>query len=214
LGQDAKVEASEESARERVLAAQALAGSAEAFRGLVELYHRPILTFVGRMVGDRGLADDLAQDVFLRAWRHLGEYDPSRKFSSWLFKIAHNRTIDQLRRSKLRFTLPLGVDDDEEGIKDVAAPEEASSPLRQAEAAELQRLVQESLSGLRPSYREILLLRFEQDMQYDEIAGVLGVALGTVKVQLHRARKALARELQRRGIEPPAAFASSGDGPE
>lgn len=209
------MEASEASAKERVLAAQALAGSADAFRGLVELYHRPILSFVSRMVGgDGSLADDLAQDVFLRAWRHLGEYDPSRKFSSWLFKIAHNRTIDQLRRSKLRFTLALGVDEDEEGIGDVAAPEEQSSPLRQAEAAELQRLVQESVAGLRPAYREILLLRFEQDMQYDEIAGVLGIALGTVKVQLHRARKALARELQRRGVEPPAAFAGSGDRPE
>jgi RNA polymerase sigma-70 factor (ECF subfamily) len=209
------VEASEQSAKERVLAAQALAGSAEAFRGLVELYHRPILGFVSRMVGgDLSLADDLAQDVFLRAWRHLGEYDPSRKFSSWLFKIAHNRTIDQLRRAKLRFTLPLGVDEDEEGIGDVAAPEESSSPLRRAEAAELQRLVQESVAGLRPAYREILLLRFEQDMQYDEIAGVLGIALGTVKVQLHRARKALARELRRRGVEPPAAFAEGGDRPE
>lgn len=209
------MEASEESAKERVLAAQAVAGSAEAFRGLVELYHRPILSFVARMVGgDLSLADDLAQDVFLRAWRHLGEYDPSRKFSSWLFKIAHNRTIDQLRRSKLRFTLPLGLDEDEEGIGDVAAPEEQSSPLRQAEAAELQRLVQESVAGLRPAYREILLLRFEQDMRYDEIAGVLDIALGTVKVQLHRARKALARELQRRGVAPPAAFAESGDRPE
>lgn len=199
---------------EKALAAQALAGSAEAFRGLVELYQRPILSFVTRMVGNAELADDLAQDVFLRAWRHLADYDPARKFSSWIFKIAHNRTIDQLRRQKLRRTVSLGDpdDDDDDGMGQVPAPEEGSSPLRQAESAELQRLVQEAIADLRPSYREILLLRFEQDLQYDEIAVVLGIALGTVKVQLHRARKALARELQRRGVEPPAAFA--GDAPE
>lgn len=199
---------------EKSLAAQALAGSADAFRGLVELYHRPILSFVTRMVGNREMADDLAQDVFLRAWHHLADYDPARKFSSWIFKIAHNRTIDQLRRQKLRTTVSLqGPDeDDDDGLEQVAAPEEASSPLRQAEANEMQRLVQEAVAGLRPNYREILLLRFEQDLQYEEIAAVLGVAVGTVKVQLHRARKALARELERRGVEPPAAFA--GDGPE
>lgn len=212
------MEASEQSLLERVLAERALAGSADAFRSLVELYQRPIHSFVLRMLPDASLADDLAQDVFLRAWRHLGEYDPSRKFSSWLFKIAHNRTIDQLRRQKLRFTFSLDDrGEDDESPREVAAPEEQTSPLRQAESSELQRLVQESIAGLRPAYREVLLLRFEQDLQYDEIAAVLGIALGTVKVQLHRARKALARELQRRGVAPPAAFAvdgAAGDAPQ
>ncbi len=213
------MEASEESLRERFLAQQALAGSADAFRGLVELYQRPILSFVSRMVADASVADDLAQDVFLRAWRHLGDYDPSRKFSSWLFKIAHNRTIDQLRRQKLRFTFSLDDrgEEGDESPREVAAPEEQTSPLRHAESSELRRLVQESIAELRPTYREILLLRFEQDLQYDEIAEVLGIALGTVKVQLHRARKALARELRRRGVAPPAAFAvdaAAGDAPE
>lgn len=207
------MESTDPSLRERVLAERALAGSAEAFRTLVELYHRPILSFVGRMVGgDPALADDLAQDVFLRAWRHLADYDPSRKFSSWLFKIAHNRTIDQLRRGKLRATLSLDGAGEDETPFEVAAPEEGTSPLRHAESAELARLVQQSIAELRPTYREILLLRFEQDLQYDEIAGVLGIALGTVKVQLHRARKALARELERRGVEAPASFAA--DGPQ
>lgn len=213
------MEASEQSLREKVLAERALAGSADAFRVLVELYQRPILSFVGRMVGgDAALADDLAQDVFLRAWSHLADYDPDRKFSSWLFKIAHNRTIDQLRRGRLRATFSLDAAADDEPAFEVAAPEEGSSPLRHVESAELARLVQESIAGLRPSYREVLLLRFEQDLQYDEIAGVLGVALGTVKVQLHRARKALARELERRGVAAPAAFAgglpAAADAPE
>ncbi len=210
------MESTDPSLRERVLAERALAGSAEAFRTLVELYHRPILSFVGRMVGgDPALADDLAQDVFLRAWSHLADYDPSRKFSSWLFKIAHNRTIDQLRRQQAAGDAVARRGRRGRGPFEVAAPEEGTSPLRHAESAELARLVQESIGELRPSYREILLLRFEQDLQYDEIAGVLGIALGTVKVQLHRARKALARELQRRGpwlrprMDPFAA-----DGPE
>lgn len=204
------MEASDQSRKERVLAERALAGSADAFRSLVELYQRPIVSFVSRMVADHSVADDVAQDVFLRAWRHLADYDPSRKFSSWLFKIAHNRTIDQLRRQKVRFTYSLDDHEEDESPRDVAAPEEQTSPLRHAEASELRRLVQESIAGLRPAYREILLLRFEQDLQYDEIALVLGLAIGTVKVQLHRARKALARELQRRGVVAPASFAVDG----
>ncbi len=213
LSEESLSESLRESLRENRLAERARAGSAEAFRTLVELYQRPIFSFVVRMVGDAALADDIAQDVFLRAWRHLADYDPSRKFSSWIFKIAHNRTIDQMRRHKLRRTYALaGADEDDDGMNRVPAPEETSSPLRRAESSELARLVQESIAELRPTYREILLLRFEQSLQYDEIATVLGVALGTVKVQLHRARKALARELMRRGVDAPAAFA--GDGPE
>ncbi|HEY8021858.1 MAG TPA: sigma-70 family RNA polymerase sigma factor, partial [Thermoanaerobaculia bacterium] len=76
-----------------------LAGSQEAFRELVVRFERPVFGLIVRMVGDPETAEDLSQEVFVKAYRALASYDPSRKLSSWLFKIAHNATIDHLRRS-------------------------------------------------------------------------------------------------------------------
>ena len=87
----------ERAAEDAGLVAEALAGSSEAYRVLVERYQRPVLGLVARMVRDPGLAEDLAQEAFVRAFRNLHRFDPGRSFRSWLFKIAHNRTIDHLR---------------------------------------------------------------------------------------------------------------------
>ena len=95
------------------LAASALRGSQDAFRELVKRFERPVYTLVLRMVQDPGTAEDLAQEVFVKAFRRLSTYDPQWKFSSWLFKIAHNTTIDHLRRGTLE-TVPLEPAEDEE----------------------------------------------------------------------------------------------------
>lgn len=177
-----------------------LKGSADAFRRLVERYQRPVLSLVGRMVEDRSAAEDLTQEVFLRAYRHLAEFELGRKFSSWLFRIAHNRTIDYLRRQRLVGWQSLEAEGSDEESYEVFPTDDVASPQRLAESSELRELFRASLAALRPNYREVLLLRFEQDLQYQEIADILGVALGTVKILLHRARKALANELARRGV--------------
>ncbi|MEM8931770.1 MAG: sigma-70 family RNA polymerase sigma factor [Acidobacteriota bacterium] len=184
----------------------ALAGSADAHRQIVERYQRPVLALVGRMVRDPSLAEDIAQEAFVRAFHRLASYDPGRKFSSWLFKIAHNRTIDHLRRRHLK-TVPLEASDSsgDETWEVFEAPEE-EGPGRRAEAAELARALDVALAALRPNYREVLLLRFQGGLAYDEIAEATGRTLATVKVQLHRARKALAKELAARGHAPPEGF--------
>jgi RNA polymerase sigma-70 factor (ECF subfamily) len=193
---------SSEPEKDDVLVERAQGGSADAFRELVERYQRPVLGLIARMVADRGTAEDLAQDVFVRAYRYLADFDRERRFASWLFKIAHNRTIDHLRRQRLVQWLPLEAEGDNEDSYEVLAAPESASPERGAQAGELRELLQAAIAALRPNYREILLLRFEQDLQYHEIADIQGIALGTVKVQLHRARKALAVELRRRGVTP------------
>ncbi|MEM9554334.1 MAG: sigma-70 family RNA polymerase sigma factor [Acidobacteriota bacterium] len=188
------------------LVAATLAGSPDAFRALVERYQRPVLSLIGRMVQDPTLAEDLAQDAFVNAYRRLDTYVPGRKFSSWLFKIAHNRTIDHLRLK--RFDAESLEGDSDDGPRhDPAAPEASVSPHRHAEASELRAAVAAAFERLSPMAREVLSLRFEQGLAYQEIADVTGVTLNTVKVRLHRARKALARELEALGVEAPAAFA-------
>ncbi len=192
--------APEERDNDAELVARVLDGSAAAFRGLVERYQRPVLSVIARMVGDPTLAEDLAQEVFVKAYRKLHTYDPRRKLASWLFKIAHNTTIDHLRRARLD-TVPLETTTaDGEDSWETLRASEAEGPERRAEAAQLIAGLEAALGRLRPSYREILLLRFQQGLAYHEIVEVTGLSMGTVKVRLHRARKRLAAELAKAGF--------------
>lgn len=188
------------------LVTAALQGSPEAHRLLVERYQGPVLALIDRMVRDRALAEDLAQEAFVRAFGHLPSYDLERPFKSWLFKIAHNRAIDHLRLRRPQWVaLEASSSDGEESWEVLEAPRE-QSPDRQAESAELGRVIEESIGALRENYRQVLLLRFQGGLAYHEIADTLGITMASVKVQLHRARKALAAELARRGLEAPEAF--------
>src|SRR5512135_2798003 len=119
------------------LVARALAGREDAYEELVVRYQRPLLSLLGRWLGDRALAEDLAQEVFLKAFRALPSYAPERKFASWLFKIAHNAAIDQLRRRGIA-TEPLEAGEDE-GPDHLAriADERVESPAARHERGEL-----------------------------------------------------------------------------
>lgn len=181
------------------------AAAARASELLVRRFERPLLSLIYRMVRDRELAEDLCQEALLRAFENLHTYEPGRKLSSWLFKIAHNRTLDHLRRRQPRFVdlEPQGADGESFEVLETA-PEE--SPDRHAEGADVARCVEVALGRLTPAYRETLLLRVQAGLAYQEIADVTGRTMATIKVQLHRARKQLARELVTLGVEPPEAF--------
>lgn len=183
------------------LARLALGGSSDAYRRLVRRFERPLLSLIRRMVHDPELAEDLAQEAFVKAFRHLERYDSQRKFSSWLFKIAHNTTLDYLRRRRLD-TVPLEISgDDGDGSWEYLPAPESASPDFRAEQKEVAGAIGRALQGLKPAYREILLLRFQQGFAYHEIAEVTGLKMGTVKVHLHRARKLLAAELEKVGVD-------------
>lgn len=161
----------------------------------MERYERPIFSLVVRMVKDRELAEDLSQETFIKAYRALSSYDRRRKFSSWLFKIAHNATIDHLRRSRIE-TEPLergGPEQTSERpqLEDPASP----SPLAAAESADLGRDLERAMATLRTEYREVIELRLKQGLSYQEIAEIMGTPMGTVKTNIHRARKELAARL-------------------
>lgn len=182
------------------LVKETLKGSEDAFRELVERYQRPIYRLIVRMLRDPARAEDLAQEVFLRAYTHLATYDRKRKFSSWLFKIAHNLTIDALRRGSLP-TVPLDQEakDQDGAIREVADPN-APSGVRRVERSDLRSELERALTALRPSYREVILLRFVEGLSYEEISQATGMPLGTMKTQLHRARRELQEEMRRRGF--------------
>lgn len=184
------------------LVASALGGSQEAFRELVRRFERPVYTLIARMVQDPGTAEDLAQDVFVKAFRRLDSYDPSRKLSSWLFKIAHNTTIDFLRRGAPE-TVPLETDDDDRGdLSAVLADEGSEDPGAAAERRDLGRSLARAIGKLRPEYRLAVVMFYTQGASYQEICEVTGLPIGTVKTNLHRARKQLAREMTAMGWAP------------
>jgi RNA polymerase sigma-70 factor (ECF subfamily) len=182
--------------------AQARAGAQEAYFELVRRYERPLYALIARMVRDTALAEDLSQEVFVKAFRSLDAYDPGRKFSSWLFKIAHNAAIDQLRKRGLD-TQPLETDEEGESepLRTMADPG-AVSPSQRHERLEMAQAMEEAMRRLRPEYREIVVLRFQEDLAYEEIAEVTGLPLGTVKTHIHRARKDLADILGALGYHP------------
>jgi RNA polymerase sigma-70 factor (ECF subfamily) len=185
------------------LVTSALRGSQEAFRELVTRFERPVYSLVLRMVQDPGVAEDLAQEVFVKAFRRLNTYDPQWKFSSWLFKIAHNTTIDHLRRG-VPETVPLetGVEDDRGSLAAVLADETVEDPQAAAERRDLGRALERAISSLRPDYRVAVLMFYVHGASYQEICEATGLPLGTVKTNLHRARKELAQVMGGLGWGP------------
>jgi len=170
-------------------------GSERAYRELVRRYERPIFSLIYRMVRDRELAEDLAQETFVKALNALDSYRPEYKFSSWIFKISNNAAIDHLRRRELD-TLSL------EGSPHAATPDaieatalqigdRGENPLDVVEAKELGGEIEQAIARLRPEYRQCILLRHVEGRAYEEIAEILDLPLGTVKTYIHRARNEL-----------------------
>lgn len=184
------------------LVQRALAGSQDAYRDLLLRYQRPVLSLIRRMVRNSSQAEDLAQEVFLKAFRALGSYDQGRKFSSWLFKIAHNTAIDQLRRKEL-VTVPLETPDrDEPDLVAMLPDASAETPAGRAERRDLAAAIEGAVGSLKPLYREVVVLRYQEGLMYEEIAEVTGLPLGTVKTHLFRARKAMVAHLEAHGWQP------------
>jgi RNA polymerase sigma-70 factor (ECF subfamily) len=180
----------------------ALGGHEPAAREIVRRYQRPVYNLVRRMVRDPGTAEDLAQETFLKIFRSLGTFDPRLRLSAWVLKIAHNTAVDQLRRARISY-VPLEADAGEDDAPPrQIADERALAPDRVVTSAEMADAIGRALDGLRPEYRAALTLRYQEDLDYEEIADVLSLPLGTVKTFLHRGRQALAERLGTEGWGP------------
>jgi RNA polymerase sigma-70 factor (ECF subfamily) len=179
---------------DEALVAQALEGKQEAFTLLVQRYQRRLTGFLAQLVGDLELARELAQEAFLRAWSALARFDSRYRFSTWLFRIAHNLGIDQLRRRRLQ-TVALHRQDANGDEIELALFDAAKDPLGHLENKELAQCLRLTIAELRGEYRELVLLRHFAGLSYQEIAELKGMPLGTVKNKLFRAHSVLRREL-------------------
>lgn len=184
---------------DKELAAHAAKGRESAFRELLTRYERPVFSLIYRMVRDRTLAEDLAQEAFIRAFNAIGSYKPNYKFSNWIFKIANNHTIDYLRKRKLDTVSIHGSphattqEDEERTAVTLEATDE--TPAEYVEHRELGGQIEDAIGELRPEYRTAILLRHVEGHSYDEISEIMDLPLGTVKTYLHRARGELKEAL-------------------
>ena len=180
---------------DRALAALAARGRESAFRELLARYERPVFSLIFRMVRDRTLAEDLVQEAFIRAFNAIDSYDPTYKFSSWIFKIANNHTIDHLRKRQLDTVSihgsPSATSADEQERTRITLESREEQPDKYTESRELAGLMEEAIGQLRPEYRTVVLLRHVEGYAYEEIAETMEIPLGTVKTYLHRARNEL-----------------------
>jgi len=189
-----------------VLIGRVMAGDEVAFGVLARRYEAKLLVYVTQIVSVQEEARDLVQEAFIRVWRNLDQYDSRFRFSTWLFRIAHNLAIDHLRRRREPvISLERGEDDEGDEMR-IDPADVRRGPLGELANRELAEALRREIEKLQPSYRELVVLRHLVGLAYSEIAELKGLPLGTVKNKLFRAhsvlREALGEYLGQVGGQP------------
>ena len=166
----------------------------EDFERLVEANYQRIYGVIYRLVGDPHEAEDLTQDTFVNAYRARDGFRGDSQVYTWLYRIAVNLTKNRVEQLARR-PAPLSVEGD--GEEPPAGPEAPDGPDRQLEQAELGEMVAAAVLRLRPDFREVVILREYEQLSYEQIAGLLGCTVPTVKTRLFRARNLLRRRLSK-----------------
>ena len=170
-------------------AQECLAGNGQAFTRLVERYERPVYNVALRMLRNPEDARDVSQTVFLKAYQGLEKYDPQYKFYSWIYRIAINESLNVLRlRSR------------EAGPVDDQVPSGDPGPAESLAEDSTQREVADAIEHLKPDYRAVIVLKYVADRSYEEIAGILGIEVKTVRSRLFTARQLMKDRLSGRGV--------------
>jgi RNA polymerase sigma factor (sigma-70 family) len=188
---------------DKALVRRALSGEQRAYSELVKRHKRGIERLI-RPITRNATSDeveDLVQEAFTKAFLHLSSYSEEYAFSTWLYRIATNHAIDYLRRKKLSvFSISAppggGGDRGEDESKDFEITDTSWIPEQLMLAEERTSIIEDAINQLPENYKKIIKLRHTDDLEYDEIAKVLNLPMGTVKVHLHRARAALGKMLE------------------
>jgi RNA polymerase sigma-70 factor, ECF subfamily len=180
------------------LLAKAIAGREDGFEELVRRYQRPITNYVYRMVGNYDAALDVTQEVFIKVYNSMSRYSSEYKFSTWLYKIAHNAAIDYLRRNS-NHGQSLETENPD-GSHQLQFESKRPSPEVERQRSEWREEIAAVVKCLPTGYRELILLRHTNDLSYDEIAEITNLPLGTVKNRLFRAREMMRDLFIQRGF--------------
>ena len=172
-------------------------GDRNAFSELVRIHARGVFNVVYRMCGDELIAEDAAQETFIRAWQNLSSYRPQTPLRNWLYRIAFNAGLDMLRKEKR--ILPnaiedLNLSDGQPGLESLVSQQERT------------QLVQKAILSLPDASRAVLVLREYEEMSYQEISSTLDIPVGTVMSRLNYARKLLKDKLEYKSLQVEAEY--------
>ncbi len=162
-------------------------GDDDSFSELLRRYQRPVLNFVYRLLGNETEAEDVAQETFVRAYQHLADFDPRRKFSTWLFALARNAAIDRLRYRQRHPT---------EELSDIAAASLARGPADEAATREIGDEIAAAIQSLSEDQRTAIVLAEYHDLSYAEIAEIMDCSVKSVESRLYRAKAVLREKLR------------------
>ena len=181
---------------EAAIIEQALAGSQRAYTALSDRHRQAVYHIVYKIVRNEETARDLVQETFMKAFSSLASYRSEYRFSTWLYKIAANCSIDYLRKKRidaLSLDRPVETKD---GTVELEVADYSFHPERDLERKQQRINIEEAIDSLPPKYREVIVYRHKDDKSYEEIADLLNVPVGTVKARIFRARELLKKKLR------------------
>jgi RNA polymerase sigma factor (sigma-70 family) len=179
-----------------LLVKRALGGDQDAFGRLKQKYHEAIYGLIYRMIREKDEVEDLTQEAFIKAFTSLSTFNDEYAFSTWLYKIASNNCIDYIRRKKLQtFSIDKPVESKDSDFT-FEVPDSTFEPDRDMISTQRKRFLDEAINSLPPKYRQVIILRHQEEKDYQEIAEILKLPLGTVKAHIFRAREMLNKYLR------------------
>ena len=175
---------------------QAASGSQKAYKKLMDKYQRPLYFHVYRMVKDKEQVEDLVQEAFMKAFKNLDSYNTDYAFSTWLYRITTNHTIDYLRKKKLPTTSIDKPVKTRDGDMQMEIADESEPADRAILRKERKKIVTHAIENLPEKYRQVIEMRHIEELSYQEISEQLDLPLGTVKAHIFRAREMLYKALK------------------
>ncbi len=174
----------------------ALKGDQNAFAKLRHKYHDAIFNLIYRMIREKDEVEDLTQEAFIKAFASLSTFNDEYAFSTWLYKIATNNCIDYIRRKKLQtFSIDKPIESKESDFK-FELPDTSFEPDQELITSQRKKLLEDAINSLPPKYRQVIVMRHQEELEYQEIARILKLPLGTVKAHIFRAREILYKYLR------------------
>ncbi|RBW67801.1 RNA polymerase sigma factor SigW [Bacillus taeanensis] len=171
-------------------------GDQQAFEGIVELYGGRVYQLTYRMLGNTHEAEDIAQEAFLRAYMNIDRFDTTKKFSTWLYRIATNLAIDRMRKKKPDYYLDAEIRGTEGLTLYSQTAADEKGPDETVAASELKEELQQEIDNLPAKYRSAIILKYIQELSLKEISEILDLPVATVKTRIHRGREALRKRLR------------------
>ncbi|ALX47498.1 RNA polymerase sigma factor SigW [Lentibacillus cibarius] len=186
------------------LVKKAQKGDQLAFSELIDFYQHRVYRICFRLIGNHHDAEDLAQTAFLRAYQNINSHDNNKKFSSWLFRIATNLTLDRLKMKKPDYYLDAEVFNADGMTMYNRIPANNQLPEDQVIGREMLDIIQKAMFGLSPEYRLAIIFKYLEELSLKEISDIMQIPIGTVKTRIHRGR-----EILRKQLEPVLSFRGS-----